>query len=52
MITMISASWGLVQRAGDSIVVVAKYKCLVNLGFASALMNAITLLLLQIASMV
>ena len=24
---MISASWGLVQRAGDSIVVVAKYKC-------------------------
>ena len=41
LITMISASWGLVQR--DSIIGLAKYKCLVNFGFASALRNAITL---------
>ena len=38
---MISASWGLVQR--DGIMGLAKYKLLVNFGFASALRNAITL---------
>ena len=38
---MISASWGLVQR--DGIMGLAKYKHLVNIGFASVLRNAITL---------
>ena len=41
---MISASWGLVQR--DGIIGLAKYKCLVNFGFANALRNAITLRIL------
>ena len=44
MITVISASWGLVQR--DSIIGLAKYKHLMNFGFASALRNAITLQIL------
>ena len=41
MLTMISASWGLVQR--DGIMGLAKYRCLVNFGFASTLRNAVML---------
>ena len=44
---MISASWGVVQRARDGTMVLATYKRLVNLGFASALKNEITLPLLR-----
>ena len=35
MLTVISASWGLVHK--DDIISLAKYKCLVNFGFASTL---------------